>query len=297
VSEERERILKLLEDGKITADQAARLIEALGARTPGIPMPPPVTGIRLRRHGAFRELDRIPEMVANAMRSGMEDDEESTQEFAGKRDLSVKTVSGDVSVSGEETERVTVSYSGGMVKIRSREAGVQVRSVSGDVEGTMPRAGMLEAETVSGDIGVEEAGDRFVLKSVSGDVTIEGAQGEANVSTVSGDIELAGFRGLLAAETKSGDVDLAATGPVSGLVTSKSGDIDVALPATVDLELELEIEDWDEASGEIEIELDSPHETVEQRDGYAHLKLGAGGPKLVCRTRAGDITVRNAEED
>jgi DUF4097 and DUF4098 domain-containing protein YvlB len=294
MGEERERILRLLEDGKITADQAARLIEALGVR---VPCPPP-HAIRLRRHGGFRELDRIPEVVASAMRSGLEDDgEERTQEFAGKHDLSVKTVSGDVSVSGVAVERVAVSYSGGMVKLRSREAGVQVRSVSGDVKGTMPRAGMLEAETVSGDIEVEEAGDRFVLRSVSGDVTVQGAQGEANVSSVSGDIELAGFRGLLAAETKSGDIDLAATGAVSGRVASKSGDIDVALPAGVDIELELEIEDWDEDSGEIEVELDSPHETVKRCDGYAHLKLGAGGPKLVCRTRAGDITVRNAKEE
>ena len=32
MSEERERILKMLEDGRITADQAARLIEAAGLK-------------------------------------------------------------------------------------------------------------------------------------------------------------------------------------------------------------------------------------------------------------------------
>ena len=34
MSNERDRILKLLEDGKITADQATRLIEAVGSERP-----------------------------------------------------------------------------------------------------------------------------------------------------------------------------------------------------------------------------------------------------------------------
>jgi DUF4097 and DUF4098 domain-containing protein YvlB len=300
MAEERARILKLLEEGKITADQAARLIEALGVRPaePGMPPIPSIADIRVRgRH--FRQFDRIPDIVAAAVRSGIDAEHEDTEEFEGKRSLSVKTVSGDVSVEKSTEDHVRVSYSGGMVKVRSRGDGVQVRSVSGDVEARMPLAGTLEAETVSGDIDVDGAGAVLVLKSVSGDVSVETTKGEVNAGTVSGDINLDGFEGRVELRSKSGDVDIKATGVVAGLAESKSGDITVSLPRGVDLELELEIEGHDiddEVAGDIKLDLGAEFETLEQREGFARLRLGAGGKKLVCRTRAADITVRQSEE-
>ncbi len=295
MSEERERILKLLEDGRITADQAARLIEALGVRQSG-PSTTQVAGIRVRRHGAFRTLDILPDIVANAVQSGLEAKDEDTQEFVGKRDLSVKTVSGDVTIGASSEETVSVSYSGGMVKIRSRGEVVQVRSISGDVDATMPVAGTLEAETVSGEIDIGGLAGRIALKSVSGDINLAAVAGEVSISTVAGDVQLIRSEGRVSVESKSGDIDVEATGNIAGRLVSKSGDIEVALPAAVNLELELQLEAWEEHAGEIEVDLSGQFEELERRDGYVYLKVGAGGPKLVCRTRTGDITVRNSKE-
>jgi DUF4097 and DUF4098 domain-containing protein YvlB len=299
MNDERDRILKLLEDGKITADQAARLIEALGVRRTEFEMPPvpPIARMVHRRHG-FREMDRIPELVAHAVssavRSGFEADEtERSNEFPGSRNLFVRTVSGDVEVAGTADEKVSVSYGGGMVKVRSTPEGVQVRSVSGDVEGRMPATGALEAETVSGDISAEDLSGRLTFKSVSGDVNLDASGGQISAYTVSGDIELARVLGEVNAESRSGDIELRASGPFSGRLVTKSGDITLLVPPNVDGELELECEE----SGDVEVQLDLPHEIIEQRGNFARIKLGAGGPKLVARTHSADITVQDAEEE
>ena len=105
MNDERARILKLLEDGKITADQAARLIEALKPRSfePGfIPPIPPLPPLSRRRN--LKELERIPDIVAHAvasaMKTGIESGDEGRQVFPDKAALSVKGVSGDVEVRG-----------------------------------------------------------------------------------------------------------------------------------------------------------------------------------------------------
>lgn len=295
MGEERERILTLLEDGRITAEQAARLIEALGVHQSESPTVK-AAGIRVRRHGVFRTLDILPDIVANAVQSGLEVRDEDTQEFVGKRDLSVKTVSGDVTVGASSAEMVSVSYAGGMVKIRSRGEVVQVRSISGDVDATMPAAGTLEAETVSGEIDIDGLAGRIALKSVSGDVTLASVAGEVSITTVTGDVQLVRCQGRVWVESKSGDIELKASGNIAGRLVSIFGDIELALPAAVNLELELHLEDWEEHAGEIKVDLSGQFEELERRDGYVYLKVGTGGPKFVCRTRAGDITVRNTKE-
>lgn len=301
MGDERDRILKLLEDGKVTAEQAARLIEALGSRPvpPMPPVPPFMMGrsFRTRGHGSLKDLDRIPELVAHAVttavRSGFESDEVLSNDFPNEHKLFIKTVSGDVTVEGAEADNVNVKYSGGMVKVRALDDGVQVRSVSGDVEATMPKAGELEVETVSGDVSVDEVEGKLMFKSVSGDVNVETSRGEIHAYTVSGDVELAGFAGELEVESRSGDVELVAVGSVSGVLATKSGDITVALPDAVDFDIELSSEE----SGDIELELEEPFETLERRESYVHIRRGAGSDRLVCRTRSGDITVRDAEEE
>ena len=192
MGDERDRILKLLEEGKITAEQAARLIEALGAR-PVPPMPPFMTGqsFRMRRHGSLKDQDRIPELVAHAVttavRSGFESDEILSKDFPGKRVLFIKTVSGDMTVEGAEADSVNVKYSRG-VKVHAIDDGAQVHSVSGDVDALMPRAGELSVETVSGDASVVEVGGKLLFNSVSGDVNVETSQGEIHAYTASGDV-------------------------------------------------------------------------------------------------------------
>jgi DUF4097 and DUF4098 domain-containing protein YvlB len=300
MSNERDRILKLLEDGKITADQATRLIEALGSeRTESdfcVPPHPPFGPRHFRVRGGGRGLDRIPDVVASAvasaMKNGFEPGEERSTDFPDKRHLLVKSVSGDLDVTRGDEGRVGLSYSGGMVKVRTSGDQVVVRTMAGDVSATVPTDGRLELEVVSGDVSISEAGSRIEVKTVSGDVDITRTTGDAQVKTVSGDVSLDRVAGGLEVETRSGDVDVVPIGPISGSILTVSGDVSVALGKDADLVLELETEE----DGDIEVDDELPHEVLEESDDRVKVKLGAGSRTLVVKTRDGDIDIRVAEE-
>jgi len=301
MSNERDRILKLLEDGKITADQAARLIEAMGSEKTDTEFCRPPHGPFGQRHMRFRsgmrDLDRIPDVVASAvasaMKSGFEPGEERSTDFPGKRHLLVKSVSGDLDVTGGDEGCISLSYSGGMVKVRSSGEQVVVRTMAGDVSATVPADGRLELEVVSGDVSISEAGARIEVKTVSGDVDITKTAGDTQVRTVSGDVSLDHFTGNINVETRGGDVDLVASGPVSGSLATTSGDISIALGSDADLVLELASEE-----GDIHVDVEFPHERIEEREGYAKLKFGAGSHSLKAITQeGGDIHVSEAEAE
>jgi len=301
MSNERDRILKLLEDGKITADQATRLIEALGSERTETdfcgPMNMPFGPRRHFRMHRPRDFDRIPDVVATAVASAMkngfeESGEERTSDFPEKRNLLVKSVSGDLDVTRGDDGRVGLNYSGGMVKVRTSGDQVVVRTMAGDVSATVPADGRLELEVVSGDVSISEAGSRIEVKTVSGDVDITQTTGDARVKTVSGDVNLDRIAGGLVVETRSGDVDVAPSGPISGSIFTVSGDVSVALGKDADLVLELETEE----DGEIEVDDELPHEVLEEGEDHLKVKLGAGSRTLVVKTSDGDIDIRAAEE-
>ncbi|MBM3331061.1 DUF4097 domain-containing protein [candidate division WOR-3 bacterium] len=300
MSNERDRILRLLEDGKITADQATRLIEALGSERPEtdfcVPPSPPFGPRHFRVRGVGRGLDRIPDVVAtavaSAMKNGYEPGEERSTDFPGKRYLLVKSVSGDLEVTRSAEERIGLSYSGGAVKVRSSGDQVVVRTMAGDVSATVPAEGRLELEVVSGDVSIIEVGSRIEVKTVSGDVDISQTTGDAQVRTVSGDVNLDRVSGSFVVQTRAGDVDLVTSGPVSGSVSTKSGDVTVALGSDPNLVLEMAIEE----DGDISVEESLPHEVLEERERYMKVKFGAGSRTLVVKTCDGDIDVREATE-
>ena len=301
MSNERDRILKLLEDGKITADQATRLIEALGSERPepdfGRHFDAPFGPRRHFRVRGPRGFDRIPDVVATAVASAMkngfeESGEEQHDDFPGKRNLLVKSVSGDLEVTRGEESGVGISYSGGMVKVRSSGDQVVVRTMAGDVSATVPVDGRLELEVVSGDVSVSEVGSRIEVKTVSGDVDINHTSGDTQVKTVSGDVGLDRIAGSLTVETRSGDVDIVPSGPISGRVFTVAGDVTVALPRDADLIVEMDIEE----DGDFEVDDDLPHEVLEESDGHLKVKFGAGSSTLVVKTSDGDIDIREAEE-
>jgi len=298
MNDERARILKLLEDGKITADQAARLIEAMKPRSseacfvPPIPAVPPIP-----RRGKFKELERIPDIVANAvasaMKSGIGSDAEGRQVFPGKSALSVKGVSGDVEVKGTEESRVAVEYSGGMARAREEDDSVEVRAVSGDVEAEVPTQSRLELTTVSGDITVEQVNGEALVKTVSGDIDLEDHDGKTDISTISGDVALVGHAGATVVETRSGNIEVEMAGPIEGSAITHSGDVSLSVNSDADLMLKIQ------ADGEEDVELDvqAPHEVQEQSGGYVRLKFGAGIRTFIIRTRSGQVVIQDKEEE
>jgi len=244
------------------------------------------------------DLDRIPDIVASAVSSAMKSgfgarEGELRTEFPGKSSLFLKSVSGDVTVSGWDEDRIAIEGNTAMTRVREREDIVMVRTISGDFSVSLPREARFEVTTVSGDVKVEGVGGRFALKAVSGDVRLTGFAGEARVQTVSGEARFVDFAGRVEVESKSGDIELLTDGAVGGSVVSKSGEVALCLGERADVLLDLECEE----SGGIEFDAGLAHEVVEQAERRLKVRIGAGTQELKVRTSDADINVRRRKED
>lgn len=130
------------------------------------------------------------------------------------RELSIDSVSGDVSVAAAP-RRASVESVSGDLALTLNSSKVDVESVSGDILLRGRLDGEVHAETVSGDFDLrvlETALRKMSGSSVSGDMRVATAlapQAEVSVETVSGDVTLVLPRNLSAevrGETFSGDL-------------------------------------------------------------------------------------------
>ncbi len=298
MSEERERVLGMLEEGKITADQAARLLEALKS---GRPHPAASRSRHFHRRVArlsVSELDRIPDIVASAVSSAVKSGHwprggEIKTEFPGKSSLYLKNVSGDIEVEAWDGDGIKLESVGRMTRIRERDERVMIRSISGDIQAKVPHEVRLELTSVSGDVEVAGTNGRLGLRSVSGDVDLTDLTGELKADIVSGELKLVRFQGNLEVESKSGDIELEPVGEFSGKVSSKSGDIELRLRPDADVVLDMECEE----DGEVSVDLGFPYESLEEGERFLKLKLGNGSRILRLKTRKADITVSEAKEE
>lgn len=141
--------------------------------------------------GALR-LERIRGAVTVATQSG------SITAESIQRGLSANTASGDVTVTGVEGGRV------------------ECKSVSGDVKTErigLEAPLDITVESVSGDVSLTQASGNIALKAVSGDVKTSGIKtSRLQAQTVSGDVGLhltEAFSGTMQVNTVSGDVEIA----------------------------------------------------------------------------------------
>ncbi len=105
------------------------------------------------------------------------------------------------------------------------KASVRVKSISGDVE-VRKIGGLLNVETVSGEIRVRLAESNVRCKSTSGDIDMEYIHGDAELESVSGEISIQEIEGSVEAGTVSGDIELEAFSYSEEIeVSSTSGDV------------------------------------------------------------------------
>jgi len=191
------------------------------------------------------------------------------------------------------------------------QAGLEVSTVSADIDvhGVAPRE--LSLETVSGDIRANGAPRRALVEAVSGDVFLTFNSGDVDASAVSGDLILNGrlngevsvetvsgnmrvdSRGerlrRLSASTVSGDMHmklgLAADGEVS--VESVSGDLTLVVPA--DLSAKVSGESF---SGDLR----APGAKIEREEfgpgSHFRTRYGDGKGEIRIETFSGDATLR-----
>jgi hypothetical protein len=180
---------------------------------------------------------------------------------------------GDVEICASETDRVRVE-SDGAVEIRRR--------------------GPVLALIVHDDccIFVPEGCKQTQVGLFNGDVTAKDVPGEIDIHTMSGDIELENVTLGKGCATMSGDVEARSVRTVNTLVeiTTLSGDIDVQLSPDVVGKVRMET-----LSGEVESGFASAN--VKEMGGFVgkRMRVDLEGPEdkaINCKTLSGDISLQ-----
>jgi DUF4097 and DUF4098 domain-containing protein YvlB len=258
MSEEKMMILNMLKDGKITADEAQKLLEAVedeGEPVSARPTEKEEIKIDLEEMKAglkegfkdlgktmegtirsvvkgFKSLD-IGNVVSTAFGSSKESAEKelilSAHDLSG---INLRTQSGDVSFSGTDTDDVLIH--------------AIVTARGSDQENARERAERIELlhEIEDGTLIVKDSGTRMhitgpysvdyrvtlprkfdaKIQTSDGDVAIRSLDGEISINNYSGDIHCKECSESLRAITKSGDVEIEGfTGEIN--IKSLSGDL------------------------------------------------------------------------
>lgn len=141
-----------------------------------------------------------------------------------------------------------------------------------DFQVRLPRRLKLSANSVSGDVEVNGAGDEVRARSVSGDVKLERLRSPAVTATsVSGNVD-AGIDAL--------------TGPGDLRFTSVSGNVSLQLPRSLDADVTLKT-----VSGELDSDFQlTLHGPMSRRS--LNGRIGRGGRELYLTTVSGDVRLR-----
>lgn len=128
--------------------------------------------------------------------------------------------------------------------------------------------------------------------SVSGDISVTGLEGRVRASSVSGKVRAMQLRATeVEAHSVSGDVNVgidALTGPGDLEFHSVSGNVTVTLPANTNADLSMH-----SVSGELDSDFPLTL-TGRTRRSNIEARIGVGGRNLEVRTVSGDVRIRSA---
>ena len=213
---ERLQILKLLEEGKINAEEAERLLEAVSKSG---------TQEKGTRHKIWSSLEGLPKVISAALgNSFSESAEEEFHKYPRKKKIKFKGISGNLEINGTDTDRIDIQKDG-FAKIKELDDSIAVKALSGNVKINAPKATDLAIAGISGDIEISNIIGSFEIESVSGDITGKNLSGSLSGEIVSGDM----------------DMDFAKVEKIR--IKSKSGNVTLRLDKKVEAEIKIETTD------------------------------------------------------
>ena len=155
-----------------------------------------------------------------------------------------------------------------------------------DYEITVPSETRLRTSTRSGDQRIASIRGPVTATSRSGHILIEHVAGDLDVETRSGEITLADHSGAVKATSRSGRVSLDGQPRRPWDVGTRSGDVDVRLPADAAVELDVHTR-----SGSVD-----SNRPLQVRDVRSRQRVrgtvGNGGGRLAVSTRSGSVRIR-----
>jgi len=256
-----ERILKLLEEGKINAEEAYRLIEAIKEKKKERTAP---------KEEAFNFLD-IGKVVTDAVKTAfsvvphavmvgfVHKDLDESLELHDSEKLEIKFIAGDFQIRTVDQPLLKIEGHGNY----KYENGTIVLSGSLDVK--LPKVKNLIIKANSGDIDGKIEGDEITLELKTGDADVEVKANKLNASV------------------KMGDLDLEfARSPEYGEVHCEMGDLAIRLPVDYEGTVEAKIN-----MGSLDM-----RKSGYRKDGEKYV-FGAGEKsRLLVFCRMGDVEIK-----
>ncbi|MBE0431987.1 DUF4097 family beta strand repeat protein [candidate division WOR-3 bacterium] len=213
---ERLKILTLLEEGKINAQEAERLLEAISGSG---------SAEKGGRHKIWTSLEGLPRVISVALGDAFsETAEAASQEYPGKKVIVFKGISGDLEVRGTDRENILIEKDG-FARIKEHGDSIAIKALSGNVKIAAPKKIDL------------------VIAGVSGDISLANVNGAIDIESVSGDVTGKDLSGSLKGEIVSGDIDLDYETVDKLKIKSKNGNVILRLDEKIEAEVEIETED------------------------------------------------------
>lgn len=256
---EQMRILKLLEEGKITAEEAARLLEAIKGYES-----------KKRRGFFWQGMDSFSDMMSDMMgaifSTSFKNHTTSERiEVSGKKKLEFKGISGEIEINGKEINEFIIEKDG-IVRITEENNTLLIKTIGGDIKIDGPK-----------NIDIE-------IKGVSGDLILNNIDGKVKILSVSGDVTGRGLSGSLVGEFVSGDVELEYQ-RVDGIeIRARSGNVVLKISDKTEAEIEI-------SSMSGDIHCDFPLQNSIKKDNYLKGILNSPKSRIVINNRYGDVSI------
>jgi hypothetical protein len=222
--------------------------------------------------------------------------------------ISVRNVSGDVTVTGYEGETVLVlGFKEGrdrdLVSVEDNSAGnkVDVRArypqncdcnASIRFEVKVPRVNYKfdAISSTSGDVEVTGVSGDLRARSTSGNVTVRGVSGAVNATSTSGNVHVGEINGTVSGKSTSGNVEveiaqLSGAGDME--FASTSGNVHVKMPANLDADVRMST-----TSGGLKTDFPLTIEEPERGSGRrAAGRIGGGSRNLRLSSTSGSVSL------
>jgi hypothetical protein len=301
------KILAMLDEGKINAEQAAKLLEAVEPKTHTMPPMPPMPG--------------FPPTVEHVEGEPFDESGEMTRTFSteGIRGIRVKNLNGRISVceqEGPEIEVVARSGKGAKgapgISFEIDEGVLTIKPTARSFAhgfGFPIMFGFGRGPRVDFEIRMPKTLDAR-LSSVNGRITVRGLASRTRAGTTNGSIRCEKIAGSLKATTTNGTIDardldtvetevksvngstlvaLSACPPGECAVKTVNGSVTVFLPESPSVDVEAKT-----VSGSVRS--DFPIEGEERKRRKLSGRLGSGELRLVLKTVNGSIALRKLAE-
>lgn len=214
----------------------------------------------------------------------------------------VSTMGGDIDAVNIDGKKARVKTMGGDIVLRNVKAELNLQTYGGDID-VGQLEGKSELNTYGGNIFIESSKSGVSLNTHGGNIRVGDAESFVEAKTAGGNINIKKAKGHVRARTNAGNINvtLYPSGSESSVLSTNSGEIELAIPSSAQVTIEAEIDvygTWDESTYEIESDFKSDYETDNFNDHkgkskrHATYNINGGGQKISLKAVNSGIQIR-----